>query len=600
MPSCQNVKHEFPAREGRGDRGYRQACVCLLLFFSCIGTSIAQKPIASAPASYWGMMYSNQADFEPEGNLLRIWDDGLSWPFFETANGTWNSAAFSDLDTALGAFAPSGGAPAWMTLSRTPNWALAITGTCTSQPYQPACDPNCEYAVTGGTGTSAPGQCYPPSLVVGGKADLGIDGSGQDSIWKAWVTKIANHANGLDGNPGYLTSHAHIQYWEIWNEVDATGSGTDVNGHNYNSTGGYISSAHTSPGSASFIGTYAQLVRMAEDARCIIEGSSHISVIHNDPSVGQTTTCTQTGIDPTAQIVMPSMHSYTSVGTNTAQNFLYCSGSSFQGGKVKTTAPEECNTASDGAAAVDVINFHMKPGNALAKPTGDGLNGFNVEAEMTNEYCAVVGKTVSQCSTLPYLGVLGSNELIKLFTNGEAGYSGAEPSGWTGNDSGQSLDISNNPDYQASFASRYMLIQFALGIRIFNWYQFDAGNNLAMEPGGSLTEAGQAYNTTAYWMSLRSMSTPCYNISGTQWVCGIMNLTQDHTPYEFVWDTNYSAYPCTSSSDADDGASCMTYMSTVSSSWKSYYDMWGNHFPITGNQAPVGVIPILLSTSIVE
>lgn len=69
-----------------------------------------------------------------------------------------------------------------------------------------------------------PGQCAPPD-------DLNADGSGTDQHWKDFITAIAQHVR------------TQINYWEIWNE----------------------------PNNDFFwLGTPAQLARMAQDARGII------------------------------------------------------------------------------------------------------------------------------------------------------------------------------------------------------------------------------------------------------------------------------------------------------------------------------------------
>jgi polysaccharide biosynthesis protein PslG len=69
-----------------------------------------------------------------------------------------------------------------------------------------------------------PGQCDPPN-------DLNPDGSGTDQHWKDFVRAIATHAAG------------NIRYWEIWNEP--------VNNYYWS-------------------GTFAQMARLASDARTII------------------------------------------------------------------------------------------------------------------------------------------------------------------------------------------------------------------------------------------------------------------------------------------------------------------------------------------
>jgi hypothetical protein len=69
-----------------------------------------------------------------------------------------------------------------------------------------------------------PGQCAPPD-------DLNPDGSGTDQHWKDFLTAAAQHVG------------TQVQYWEIWNEP---------NNRWY------------------WLGTYAQLARMAQDARSVI------------------------------------------------------------------------------------------------------------------------------------------------------------------------------------------------------------------------------------------------------------------------------------------------------------------------------------------
>jgi len=70
-----------------------------------------------------------------------------------------------------------------------------------------------------------PGQCAPPD-------DVNPDGSGTDQHWKDFVTAIAQHVG------------TQVNYWEIWNEPD---------------------------NDFFWLGTPAQMVRMARDARGIIQ-----------------------------------------------------------------------------------------------------------------------------------------------------------------------------------------------------------------------------------------------------------------------------------------------------------------------------------------
>src|SRR5580658_912687 len=175
--------------------------------------------------------------------MQRFWDSPpLQWPSINTAPGVFD---FSNLDAALAQDYSSGVSEALYTLARTPPWI-------TSQPTDTTC--NYQLPATGGGN----GECYPPS-------DLNPDGSGTNATWKAWITAIAQHANGQDGNPTYLTNHAHIRYWEIWNEPDTA---------------------------AFWSGSIAQLARLTEDANCIITGRG---LIHQSGN-GTGTPCTATAI----------------------------------------------------------------------------------------------------------------------------------------------------------------------------------------------------------------------------------------------------------------------------------------------------------------
>ena len=141
--------------------------------------------------------------------------------------GTWPTVPFMslrlwDTDTRWSSLNPSPGKYDWTKLDI---WladgqkhgvdylfTLAMTPQwASSNPH----DPICSYG---------PGQCDAPD-------DLNPDGSGTDQHWKDFVTAVATHVNG------------QIRFWEIWNEP--------------------LEKFH-------WTGTYAQMARMAKDARTII------------------------------------------------------------------------------------------------------------------------------------------------------------------------------------------------------------------------------------------------------------------------------------------------------------------------------------------
>jgi hypothetical protein len=246
---------------------------------------------------YFGLDYTETTSFPSTSNppvthgLGRFWDTvGAQWPFIESMVNNVPTYNWSTLDLQLSAMYSNNVDQAIYTMARTPSFA-------TSNPT----DTTCSDSTTGVEGDS-PGQCDPPS-------DVASDGSGANTYWDTWVSAIVQHANGFtyEGNgvwvydSTYLQAHTHISYWEPWNEPDSPNFWT---------------------------GSYAQLVRLTEDARCIIKGEG---VIHNYPTAGATPmTCAaycQTnqltcGIDPTAFILTPSYHAPTAV--TYAKNFLYC------------------------------------------------------------------------------------------------------------------------------------------------------------------------------------------------------------------------------------------------------------------------------------
>jgi polysaccharide biosynthesis protein PslG len=90
-------------------------------------------------------------------------------------------------------------------------------------------DPTCKFH---------PGECDPPN-------DLNADGSGPDQHWKDYITAVTTHTKG------------QIRFWEIWNEP--------VNYYYWN-------------------GTFAQMVRMAKDARAIIRANDPNALILSPPN----------------------------------------------------------------------------------------------------------------------------------------------------------------------------------------------------------------------------------------------------------------------------------------------------------------------------
>jgi hypothetical protein len=419
--------------------------------------------------------------------MQRFWDSqGLQWPSLNTASGVFD---FTSLDADLALALTNGATENMYTLSRTPPWA-------TSNPNDTAC--NYTTGIGGGNG-----ECDPPS-------DLNSDGSGSNAIWKAWITAIASHVN----DPTYLQTHAHIKYWEIWNEPDTK---------------------------VFFAGSIAQLARLTEDANCIITGRG---VIHENGN-GTATPCTATPIDPTAQIVMASAHAKT-VALVYGQNELYCNNTSGIP-SYELPCPNPPNAI---ATAVDIVNFHMKPGNE------------------SGDTCPAPTPCTPESATEMYLsnihGILQPAELAKPLWNGEAQYS--------------SFGFTNayaDVDMAASFMPRFYLLNWSLGVDGIAWYM---SSSSVAEPAEAETSYQQTYN----WLVSASLVTPCA-ANGSVWSCEILN---SGTLYLIMWDASQSCA----------NGSCTTATQTVASQWTEYQDMTtaSTAIPISGGVVPVGIKPVIL------
>jgi hypothetical protein len=180
-----------------------------------------------------------------------------------------------------------------------------------------------------------PGSCYPPSDIDG--PNVG-DAKGPNQIWRNWVFQIASHVNAQ----GYTNSHAPIKYWEIWNEFD--GVHGDFWAGGLNKANGVKD------------GTTNQLVRMAEDANCIITGRVQKITATGETCahVLQTLTPPQTqSVDLTADIVEPSSYEPDPAAQSC---FLYCNTGAT--GCAAINDHDQCTVNNAGANAVDILDLH--------------------------------------------------------------------------------------------------------------------------------------------------------------------------------------------------------------------------------------------------
>jgi hypothetical protein len=536
---------------------------------------------SQVPATFFGISLNNATDYptsSPQFGLLRLWDTpNTHWPYLQS--GGYNTSLFATyLDDALNGacinspgYSPGtscGNAVVMYTFGRVPGWASENSS-----------DTSCAYEFDGS------GQCQPPSCTSPTSCNhLSANGSGDDAAWRGFLVLLAQHLNGLSS-----TQYAPVKYFEVWNEIDRS---LTLTNNNCGTTS-----------NCSYNGSYAQLLRLNEDMRCVLIGTG---TIHNFPSQGNSTTCTAASQPPYSwtvgvlnnktgvKFLSPSSHAQGTSGaiatsTGVVQNFLYCSDSSLP--------QPDCNWKGTGtnynwgSGSVDIINFHMKPGNESTTT--------DPELEMQTEYnhaTAILGTV--------------NNDNTKPFWNGESGYSGAPHCGWTPS-AGGDVDLNSLPAQQAAFVARYMLIQWSLGIQASAWYSYDLSNFLVgfcsggtYTNNGTTTDAYTAFNNVAAWMVDSTMSpisgsgAGCQLVGGTTyptlWGC---QLKQGTWTGQVYWDSD-SRYSCTGSSDS----TCNSYNYTGYPStpvWHKYQTADGSSVQnfTNGNAIKVSNLPTIIMTN---
>jgi putative Ig domain-containing protein len=443
------------------------------------------------PATFFGLQSLPVNGTYPTVSFgsYRLWDMQVAWATLNPASGTYS---WGNLDGMLAQLRNNGVRDGInYTFGVVPTWASSV-------PADTACD------------FGSPGGCDLP-------ADLNPDGTGTDATFIAFVQSIAEHVN----DPTYLQTHAHIKYWEPWNEW-----------HRNPILGKYFATCNTAGGGGcSIIATYAQMVRMTEDMRCVITGTGSVNG----------TPCSRTAIDPNAKIVAPDTYARAQYGVTLMENFLHCDKSPYAG--------SQCTTGDRGRNAIDILNFHFY---ALNTET----------AEEVNNDIGYIRTTIrsTDLSALP----LWDNE-----------------GGW-----GMNTGLPD-PDLQAAFVVRYYVLGWSNKISVMMWYEFEnkLWGTLYARPADTLTLAGIAYQRVHDWTVGNRMTQACTGpaFPGVGvWTCGFAK--QDGTHMLAVWDSSQS---CSS-------GVCSTSLYTPNPMYISYVTL-DNPTPVTiqGNM-PIGAKPILL------
>ena len=366
-------------------------------------------------------------------------------------------------------------------LGRVPNWASSNKS-----------DSSCAYAdISGGDG-----QCDPPY-------DLNPDGSGTDDIWIGWVTSVVSRYKGK------------IKFYEIWNEWNI---------------------------SLFWTGTPQQLVRMTQDAYCIIEGP---------PAGGcnpNSTFPSGTKLDPSAQIITPS-----TVGGGTSQTSLAAAAKNMDIFLNQTQAG-----GMGPGSFVDIIGFHCY-----------------VSTQTVGDYPIPENVTTVNNAVAAVNGVQGK----PLFCT-EGGWGNIADEGFS------------DPDLQAAFLARYYLLQNPLpnstSVSRVYWYAWDTtATDIALWSPTDTTPAAIAYGEVYKWISGATQSGAC-SVNGTVYTC---TYTRGSYQALAVWDSNPDTTTCYTAGTP----TCSTF--PIPSQYKLYRDLSGNETGVPGATISLSAKPILLETS---
>jgi len=335
------------------------------------------------------------------------------------------------------------------TFGETPSWA-------SSKPNDSHC------AQHGGAPT---GSCDPPN-------DLNADGTGSNQHWKDFVTAIATRSAG------------RIHYWEIWDEA-------------------------SNP--LRWVGTNAQMLRLASDARTII-----------------------LGIDPTAVILTPSSGIVDAVELNWWTKYLQAGGGQY----------------------ADVIAYHGYVQQANHTPVPEDLIKYVTKLKTILKQYGQSGKPLHDTE-----------------------------SSWG---DGSCCNFTD-PDLQAGFTARIVLMHWLVGTQRFYWFVWNdspAGTLWQADPHditlpGTLLKPGIAYQQIYEWMAGYSVDQTC-TTKGPVWAC---NLTGSNGYQgQIVWDTSQTCK-----------AGTCTYSNyTFNPMFIQYVTIYGDVIPVNGSTVPIGYQPILL------
>ena len=147
-----------------------------------------------------------------------------------------------------------------------------------------------------------------------------------------------------------------------------------------------------------------------------------------------------------------------------------------------------------------------------------------------------------------------------------------------------------DPDAQAAYVARWLILQASAGVQRAYWYMWDAGSNPESWGGlwddsGGTHKAGIAYGQVYNWLVGATFTKPC-SADHDVWTCDL--TLPGGKQGRIVWNASRSY----------DARSSRNY--AVGTQFTQLRDLSGNQLAITGGSVGVGTKPVLLENSAVR
>ena len=145
----------------------------------------------------------------------------------------------------------------------------------------------------------------------------------------------------------------------------------------------------------------------------------------------------------------------------------------------------------------------------------------------------------------------------------------------------------SDPDAQAAYVARWLILQASAGVQRAYWYMWDMGKDPRAWGGlwdaqSGTYKAGIAYGQVYWWLLGATFTKPCYGDHDI-WTCDLVRPGGEHD--RIVWNASHSY---------DTG---VTSKYVTGNEFRQIRDLDGHESAITGGSAAIGSKPVLLESS---